>query len=155
MANYPFQPTDMGQHTFNISLRQAGTLGVTGTDTANPAITGNTSFTIAPAGADHLIFLQPPSDTMAGHTINPAVVVAVVDAYGNVENGDNTDVVTLSLGVNPGGGTLSGTLTMTVSGGLATFSNLSINLPGVGYTLHAHVGGGLADIDSDPFTITM
>jgi hypothetical protein len=44
---------------------------------------------------------------------------------------------------------------MSVSGGLATFSNLSINLAGMGYTLHAHVGGGLPDLDSDPFTITM
>jgi hypothetical protein len=50
---------------------------------------------------------------------------------------------------------ISGTLTLTVTGGLATFSHLSISLPGVGYTLHAHVGSGLPDIDSDPFTITM
>jgi hypothetical protein len=39
--------------------------------------------------------------------------------------------------------------------GLPTFSDLSISAPGVGYTLHAHVGGGLPDFDSDPFTITM
>jgi hypothetical protein len=154
MANYTFQSGDMGQRTFNIVLRRAGTLGITGTDMANATITGNTSFTITPAAADHLVFLQPPTDTMAGHTISP-VVVAVVDQYGNVETGDNTDVVMLSLGANPGGGTLSGTLVMTVNGGTATFTDLSINRPGVGYTLHAHVGGGLADIDSDPFTVTM
>jgi probable HAF family extracellular repeat protein len=153
MANYTFTPADMGTHTFTITLRQAGTLGVTGTDTANPALTGNTSFTIVPA-ADHLVFLQPPSTTAAGHTINPAVVVAVVDQFGNVETGDNSDVVTLSLSTNPGAGTLSGTLTMPVSGGTATFSDLSINAPGVGYTLHATIGGSLPDIDSNPFNIT-
>jgi hypothetical protein len=153
MANYTFQPADIGQHTFTITLRQAGPLGVTGTDMVT-GISGMTSFTIVPAAADHLVFLQPPSTTPAGQILSP-VVVAVVDQFGNVETGDNSDVVTLSLSTNPGGGTLSGTLTLTVSGGLATFSDLSINLPGVGYTLHAHVGGGLADIDSNPFTITM
>ena len=83
------------------------------------------------------------------------VVVAVVDPYGNVETGDNTDTVTLYLGTNPGGGTLRGTLTVTVVNGVATFSDLAVDLPGVGYTLHATVGGGLPDSDSDPFTITL
>ena len=65
----------------------------------------------------------------------------------------NSDTVTLSLSTNPGGGTLSGTLTLTLSGGLATFSDLAIDQPGAGYTLHATVGGGLADIDSGPFNV--
>jgi hypothetical protein len=154
MATYPFQPADQGTHTFpNLVLRQAGTITVTGTDTADPAVTGGTSITIGAAAADHLVFLQPPRDTPAGHTMSP-VVVAVVDQYGNVETGDTSDLVTLSLSTNSDGGTLSGTLTMTVSGGLATFSDLSIDLAGMGYTLHASVGGGLPDIDSGPFTIS-
>jgi hypothetical protein len=152
MANAVFQPTDMGQRTFIITLRQAGTLGVTGTDTVT-GITGMTSFTITPAAADHLVFLQPPTDTAAGQTMSP-VVVAVVDQFGNVETGDNSDVVTLSIGTNAGGGTLSGTLTMTVMNGMATFSDLSISAPGMGYTLHASIGGSLPDIDSNPFNIT-
>jgi hypothetical protein len=82
-------------------------------------------------------------------------VVAVVDQYGNVVTGVNSDTVTLSIGVNPGGGTLSGTLSVTVSGGVATFGDLSIDQAGAGYTLHAMVGGGLPDLDSNPFTITM
>ena len=83
-----------------------------------------------------------------------AVVVALVDQYGNVVTSDNSDTVTLSIGTNPSGGTLSGTLTVTVVNGVATFANLSIDLSGDGYTLHASVGGSLADIDSDPFSIT-
>jgi predicted outer membrane repeat protein len=153
-ADYPFTAANQGQHTFSgLVLRRAGTLGITGTDLANPAVTGSTSLTVAPAAADHLLFLQQPTDTAAGRTISPAVLVAVVDAYGNLETGDSSDTVTLSLGVNPGGGTLSGTLTVTVSGGIATFSDLSIDQAGMGYILHATVGG-LPDSDSDPFTIT-
>jgi hypothetical protein len=61
---------------------------------------------------------------------------------------------TLSLGVNPSGGTLTGTLTVTVVNGVATFSDLAIDLAGDGYTLHATTGGSLPDIDSSAFSIT-
>ena len=120
---------------------------------AAPAVTGATSFTVTPAAADHVLFLQQPTDTATGQTISP-VLVEVVDAFGNVETSDNSDTITLSLGTNPSGGTLSGTLTVTVVNGVATFSDLTIDLTGDGYTLHATVGGGLSDSDSDPFTIT-
>ena len=121
---------------------------------AGPAVTGATSFTVTPAAADHLLFLQQPTDTAAGQTLSP-VTVAVVDQYGNVETDDTSDTVTLSLDTNPSGGTLSGTLTLTVVNGVATFSDLSIDLAGAGYTLHASLGGDLPDMDSNPFTITM
>jgi hypothetical protein len=62
-------------------------------------------------------------------------------------------MITLSISTNPSGGTLSGTLTLTVVNGVATFSDLSIDLAGMGYTLHASVGGGLPDLDSNPFNI--
>ena len=61
----------------------------------------------------------------------------MLDRYNNLVTSDNTDQVTIAIGANPGGGTLSGTTTATVSGGVATFSNLSINQPGTGYTLVA------------------
>jgi hypothetical protein len=43
---------------------------------------------------------------------------------------------------------------VTVVNGVATFSDLAIDLAGDGYTLHASVGRGLPDIDSDPFNIS-
>jgi hypothetical protein len=153
MADFPFMPADMGQRTFNIVLNRAQTLGITASDMMT-GISGNTSFTIVPAAADHLVFLQQPTDTMVGQTMSP-VMVAVVDQYGNVETGDSSDMITLSIGVNPGGGTLSGTFTVTVVNGLATFGDLLIDMPGMGYTLHASIGGALPDIDSNPFNITM
>jgi regulation of enolase protein 1 (concanavalin A-like superfamily) len=154
MANYTFTPADLGTHIFTLTLTRAAALTVTGTDTGGTGATGMTSFTVTPAAADHLVFLQPPSDTAAGQTISPPVVVAVVDQYGNVETGDNSDVVTLSLSTNPGGGTLHGTLTMTVINGQANFADLSIDQAGMGYTLHATSSGSLPDIDSGLFNIT-
>jgi hypothetical protein len=46
-----------------------------------------------------------------------------------------------------------GTLTVTVSGGLATFGDLAIDRAGVGYTLDA-TAAGLMDVESDGFSIT-
>src|SRR5207247_1618789 len=53
---------------------------------------------------------------------------------------------------NPGGGVLSGTTSVTASSGVATFSTLSINKTGVGYTL-AVSGGGLG-ATSGSFDVT-
>jgi hypothetical protein len=153
--DYTFTAADAGTHVFTAGATffTAGNQTISATDTADATITGSASLTVNPAAADHLVFLQQPSDTAAGQTISPGVVVAVVDAFGNVETGDNNDTVTLSLSSNPSGGTLRGTLTMTVTNGVATFSDLSIDLPGMGYTMNATVGGSLPDADSDAFTI--
>jgi hypothetical protein len=107
-----------------------------------------------PQGDHPLMVGANQVDTPAGQTITPAVLVAVVNAFGNVETSDNSDTITLSIGANPGGGTLSGTLTVTVVNGVATFNDLSIDLAGAGYTLHATIGGGVPDLDSNPFNIT-
>jgi hypothetical protein len=153
-ADYQFTLADGGMHTFGAgaTLYTAGNWDVTATDTVTASITGSATVTVSPAAADHLLFLQQPTDTAAGQTISP-VIVEVVDQFGNVETGDNSDTITLSLGTNPSGGTLSGTLTLTVVNGVATFSDLSIDLAGMGYTLHATVGGGLPDVDSNAFNV--
>ena len=52
-------------------------------------------------------------------------VIDEQDQFGNLETGDNSTVVTVAL--NSGSGPLQGTLTATVSGGVATFTNLSDN----------------------------
>jgi hypothetical protein len=122
------------------------------TNAAGTATSSAVTLTVTPAAADHLVFLQQPTDTAAGQTMG-AVLVEVVDAFGNVETSDNSDTITLSIGTNPSGGTLSGTLTLTVVNGVATFTDLSIDLAGAGYTLHATTGGGLPDIDSNPFNV--
>ena len=51
-----------------------------------------------------------------------------MDANGNIETGDNTTKVTVSLA--SGAGTLLGTPTVTVKGGIATFSGLADKVAG-------------------------
>jgi hypothetical protein len=152
-SDYTFTSTDAGMHSFisGVTLKTAGTQSVTATDTATASITGSASVSVIPAAADHLLFLQQPTDTSAGQTTT--VTVAAMDQFGNVVTSDNSDIVMLSIGTNPSGGTLSGTLTVTVTGGIATFTDLSIDLVGDGYTLHATTTS-LTDADSDAFSIT-
>ena len=101
-----------------------------------------------------LAFVQGPSNTAAGAAITPAVTVAVEDANGNVETSDNATTVSLAIGTNPGGGTLSGGSAVTVATGIATFSGLSINKAGTGYTLTASSTPSYTAATSAAFNIT-
>ena len=83
-----------------------------------------------------LAFGVQPTNTDKDATINPAVTVRILDASNNLVT-SSTRNVTLAIGTNPSSGTLSGTTTVAAVGGIATFSNLSINNAGNGYTLVA------------------
>jgi hypothetical protein len=102
--------------------------------------------------ATKLEFTGQPSNTSAGSAISPAVAVTVEDAAGNaVPVGGRS--VTVAIGTNPGG-TLSGTTTAnTDASGVVTFSNLSVNSVGTGYTL-AITSSGLAGATSIAFNVT-
>src|SRR5439155_328361 len=93
-----------------------------------------------------------PTNTVAGVSISPAVQVTVQDAGLNTVT-TSTASITVAIGTNPGGGTLSGTLTASAVNGVATFSNLSINRTGTGYTLTA-ASAGLTGAISSAFNIT-
>src|SRR5262249_25760399 len=111
------------------------------------------SFNITPRAASQLAFGQQPTNTPARTAISPAATARLLDANGNLVTGDNSDAVTIALGANPGGGTLSGTLTITANGGVATFSDLAISATGAAYTLVAS-SGSLTGSTSAPFNVT-
>jgi len=142
-----------GVATFsNLSIDKAGT-GYTLSATSTP-LTGATSaaFTISPAAASKLAFTVQPTNTVAGVAVAPAVQVTVRDAFDNTVTGSSA-TITLAIGTNPGGGALSGTTTLAAVSGVATFSNLSIDKTGTGYTLTA-ASAGLTGATSSAFTIT-
>jgi hypothetical protein len=142
-----------GGATFsNLVLDTAGmyTLG----ETATGGITGpnSSSFTVNAAAADHLSFSVQPSNTTAGAAINAAVQVKVLDRFGNLLTADNSDQVTVSVASGPGAFAGGSTTTVTVSGGVATFSNLVLDTAGP-YTLGESATGGLSGPNSSSFTI--
>ena len=102
----------------------------------------------------HLVF-EPsgqPTTTVQGAIISPPIKVDILDANNQLVVADNTDQITIAIGTNAGGGTLGGTKTVTVVNGVATFSNLTIDQPGNGYTLVA-TGSGLISATSGTFDI--
>jgi uncharacterized delta-60 repeat protein len=100
--------------------------------------------------AMHLAFSQQPVNTVKGSTIAPPVTVQIVDTSDNPVN--TTFAVTIALGNNPSGATLSGTKTVSAVNGLATFNDLSIDKAG-SYTLMA-TGPIFGTTSSNQFTIT-
>jgi N-acetylneuraminic acid mutarotase len=93
-----------------------------------------------PLPTTNLVFIVQPANTFAGATLTPPIQVAVEDVDG-LTIPTFTGDVTIALGTNPGGGTLSGTRTVAASGGIATFPDLSIDAGGNGYTFVASATG--------------
>jgi len=98
-----------------------------------------------------LVFAQQPTNTTAGSTITPAVTVDVEDEYGNLATSDTSSVTLSIFSGPPAGATLSGTLTEPAVNGVATFSDLSLNLAGT-YQLQA-ADGSLTSATSSSFQI--
>ena len=102
-----------------------------------------------------MVFSDQPWTSQAGRPI-PTVRVTVFDAAGN-QMRDFSGPVTISLGSNPGNGTLSSatpTIYMTPSlGGVAQWEDLIIDTPANGYTLSVS-SPGLTGSTSDPFDVT-
>ncbi len=120
-----------------VSLNKTGTAYTL--TAAAAGLTGATSsaFNITPGAAASLAYLQQPSNVAAASAITPSITVQVLDAQGNVRTNDNATLVTLVLNANPGASTLGGTLANTVSAGVATFSDITLDKTGTGYTLNA------------------
>jgi hypothetical protein len=102
-----------------------------------------------------------PQDTVVNKTITSAfnsqsgpIKVEILDASMHL-NTNAKAAITIAIAANPGNGMLSGTTTVSTSGGIASFSNLSINQTGFGYTLTATTspGTGISSGTSNGFNI--
>ena len=122
-----------------LSIDQAGAgytlqAGAQGLSSAN-----SSALAVTPAAPAQLVVSsEPPSSVAAGSGFG--LTVAVEDAYGNLVTGFGS-AVTIGLVAGPSAGDLGGSLTATVSGGVATFSGLSIDLAGSGYAVQATATG--------------
>ena len=149
-----------GVNVTNSTTITAATPAGTGTQSVvvtNPDTqSSNTNITFTYAAASKLAFTGQPNTTTAGANISPAITVTVEDANGNVVTTDNTTQITLAItsGTGTTGAVLSGTKTVTVAAGVATFSTININLVGTGYTLTATSSPAYATPTSSSFNIT-
>src|SRR5207302_1797468 len=86
------------------------------------------------AGGRVLSFSVQPSTATAGNIVTPPSQVLVSDSLGIVDSAF-TAAITITIGVNPVGGNLSGTTSVTPVNGTAQFGDLRIDTPGTGYVL--------------------
>ncbi|HET7602275.1 MAG TPA: Ig-like domain-containing protein, partial [Gemmatimonadales bacterium] len=112
----------------------------------------SSAIAISAGAATQLQFSVQPSNVATGAAIAPAVKVRIEDAQGTLVTSASSNV-TIAIGSNPGGASLSGTKTVAASGGIATFSSLSLDRPGNGYTLTASASGLSGDVSS-AFNVT-
>lgn len=96
-----------------------------------------------------LVWSTQPGGGITGGTLSQQPVLMLKDKYSKTKTDDSEDQVTVSIA--SGSGTLNGTTTVTLSSGVATFSDLGITGPGT-YTLTANCGG-ITNISAS-FTIT-
>ncbi len=107
------------------------------------------AFIVSPGGADG-------DPAVAGDAFAQQPQVAIQDDSGNIVTTSNAEV-TLAIGANPGGGTLSvkalGEISVRAGKGVASFAGLSIDKSGKGYTLKAS-SLNFEDVESRSFIIT-
>ncbi len=106
--------------------------------------------TPAPAASQLVIITPPPGRIVAGTTFGFSV--AAEDAKGNVDTAFNGGVV-IGLASNPTGGVLGGVTSAQLTNGVASFSGLTLDQAGIGYTIQA-ASGGLAPSNTPAFLVT-
>ena len=118
-----------GVATFgNLQITQQGTYVL---EISTDGITAETTpITISPAPASQLEVTVEPGASWQFSAISPAIVVGVTDQFGNLVTAGNPSV-TASIASGPPGAVLFGTRTVSAINGFATFSNLSVSLPGI------------------------
>jgi hypothetical protein len=116
-GSFTFTPATnfIGQLTF--------TYDATGASKTSPA----TTVTLNVAPLDHLVFVEQPTNTTAGNTISPQIIVDVEDQNGHIVTTDNSSVSLVATGIT---GLLNGTLMVQAQNGVAHFTNLSLNTGG-------------------------
>ena len=152
--------------TNGVASVSSGSNGVLALYKAESAIISVSDGTITSTGSDRLSinvvpatismsFSTEPNGGLYGATWSSQPVITFKDVYGNSELASNPHTVALTISTNPGSGSLSGTtsVAMNTSTSQATFSGLSIDKSGSGYTLQAATSG-LGSVTSSSFDIT-
>ena len=140
-----------GAGLFLATIPKAGSYTISVADSSQ-TFTGSTApFTVTPRPAAKLAFAAQPANTPTGVPL-PPVSVQITDLYGNVVSSDNSAAVTLSIASGPGLFSAGSIVTATAVAGLATFSNLTLSVPG-SYTLSAVVPGLYTGPASSSFSV--
>ena len=136
----------------NLVLRKAATGYTLRASVAGTPGAVGPRFTVQAATASRLAFLrQPATRSVLNAPLGPETQVRALDAFDNLSTGF-TGPISVALGNNPTAATLSGTLTVNATAGVATFADLRLGTAGTGYTL-ATTSPGLLSTESGRFDV--
>jgi streptogramin lyase len=121
------------------------------TASGTPDVIGVVTLAASSIPTQLAVTTQPPGVVTSGKGFG--LVISVENAAGDPDP-DYSGSVTIALASNPGGDTLQGTLTATVSHGVAIFPGLTLQDAGMGYTIQA-TATGLNSVTTDPFNVTL
>ncbi len=133
-----------------IGLSQGGPVTISATSDGK---TGTATASVSSRPATRLAFAEQPGASVAGLALTPPIRIAIQDDLLSTVLGA-TNPVTIALAGNPGNTTLGGTTTLDGINGIATFTNLTLNRVGTGYTFLV-TSPGLAPATSTPFNVTV
>ena len=135
-------------HFTGLTLTKSGTgYAIQASDSGLTAGTSN-AFNVVAATTSQMV-VSVPNPVSAGVAFT--VTVTAEDRFGNVATSFKNNI-TIALTTNPGGSTLSGTLTHAATNGVATFSSLTLNKPASGYVIRA-TSSGLTAASSSAFAV--
>jgi len=126
-ANYTFQTSDAGSHTFTgVVLETSGSQSISFADTVTSTTEGSAAYTVSAAGAASLTASAgTPQYAVAGTAYGTPLAATVADAYGNGVPGVLVSFVAPATGAS---GTFAGTtLVQTGSTGIAVAPALTAN----------------------------
>src|SRR5213076_3129804 len=96
----------------------------------------SSSFNVSADAASQLVFTTQPSGATAGSVFGTQPVVTVEDQFGNTVTTGADSTINVTAAIQSGGGSLQGTTTKAAVAGVATFTNLRIDVSGA-HTLRA------------------
>ncbi|WP_224246073.1 hypothetical protein [Hyalangium gracile] len=145
------QPLSNGQATFtDVSVPKSGAGYVLkATHEGKEAVSA--PFAVVHGAASALQVVTGPSEATVGQPIAPTVQVRVVDARGNLATGATGELTATLVDPASTGAQILGTRTATVSKGLASFSNLTVDKTG-DFTLRFS-GASLTAAESTSFKV--
>ena len=117
--------------------------------TGLPTIT-TSAFAVTPGTPAKLILSTPPPSQVAAG-VPFGLTVAITDAYDNVVTSDN-GVINIALASKQAAGPLNGTMSLYSSGGLAAFSNLTMDTAASNYSIQA-ASNGLGVVNSGSINV--
>ena len=144
-------PVVAGTATFaDLTIDRAGAGNTLVASSAGAPSVTSSAFTSFAAGPTRLAFVGQPVTTFVGLPVS--VMVEAQDALG-ARATSFSGAVTITLGSNPSGAALGGTLSANAVAGVATVSGMDVDRAGVGYSLSATTAG-LAAGASASFDVT-